>query len=171
MKTSPPTAGITLDRPANLIALANLEAPANLEALAVVRLAHLGMLAQAIVAVGFVVAAADRSNDSRSLLGERTNDRHSHAGAFAVGKEARAGRLLAEFVRATFQAGKSTAFRADLGAGAGRQTDRESECDSRAESQKLPHQILPFMLCYANDRPVSRSRAAMTPARAGCRCN
>jgi hypothetical protein len=76
------------------------------------------MLAQAIVAVGFVVAAADRSDDGRALLGERANDRHSHAGAFAVGKEALAGRLLAEFVRAECHAGKSAAFGADFGAGA-----------------------------------------------------
>src|SRR5580704_5369278 len=98
--------------------LANLEAFANLEALAVVRLAHFGMLAQTIVSVGFVVAAADRSDDGRALLGERTNDRHPHAGAFAVRKEARAGRLLAEFVRAARQSGEAAAFRADFGDGA-----------------------------------------------------
>src|ERR1700682_354302 len=128
MKTSAPTAGITTDR-------------ANLPALAVVRLAHFGVLAQAIVAVGFRIAAADRSNDGR-LADERTNDRDPHTGALDVGNEACAGRLLAEFVRSAFQSGEAAACRSDLGAGAVRQSDRESECEGSANCQQLPHQIL-----------------------------
>src|SRR4029077_12718839 len=104
-------------------------------------------------------------------LAVNTDFRLGRAGARNVENEAPAGRPLAKLVRAaeTGVDDEAAAFRADLGAGAARQRDRQREYKRNAESQKLSHEFLPLLrLCEVCPlKPVADADRPLAP---GFRC-